>query len=47
MPTIIVNAVNNVLYYYEDTGAPPGVDEYHTVVVIHNFIFRGGTFCVR
>ncbi|KAI0092042.1 hypothetical protein BDY19DRAFT_576011 [Irpex rosettiformis] len=43
MPTITVNDDGAVLYY-EDSGAPNAAQDYHTIFIVHGFIFHGGSF---
>ncbi|KAI0700599.1 alpha/beta-hydrolase [Cytidiella melzeri] len=43
MPIIPVNEGGAVLYY-EDSGAPPGSKDYHTIFLIHGFIFHSAIF---
>lgn len=42
MPTIPVNDDGAVLYY-EDSGPPEGVTDYTTVIILHGFVYHGGT----
>lgn len=41
MPILPVND-DGALLYYEDSGAPPGSRDYHTIFLIHGFIFHSG-----
>ncbi|KAI0773416.1 hypothetical protein BC629DRAFT_1595179 [Irpex lacteus] len=43
MPTIPVNSDGSVLYY-EDSGVPSVTHSYHTIFILHGFIFHGGSF---
>ncbi|KAI0092160.1 Alpha/Beta hydrolase protein [Irpex rosettiformis] len=43
MSILPVNEDGAVLYY-EDSGAPPGSKDYHTVFLIHGFIFHSAIF---
>ena len=43
MPILPVNDEGAVLYY-EDSGAPPGSRDYHTIFLIHGFIFHSGAY---
>ena len=33
---------SGVFLHYEDSGAPPGVDRYTTIVLVHGLAFNGG-----
>lgn len=41
MPTIPVDE-NGTVLYFEDTGPPPSVTLYTTIILIHGLIFHGG-----
>ncbi|KAI0342327.1 hypothetical protein BDW22DRAFT_1357653 [Trametopsis cervina] len=43
MPTVPVDNHGTVLYY-EDSGVPEASAEYHTIFLIHGFIFNGAIF---
>ena len=43
MPTIPVNGSGAVLYY-EDSGSPGTTEDYHTIFIVHGFIFHGGMY---
>ena len=33
---------NGITFYYTDSGAPPGVLDYTTIVLIHGFLINSG-----
>ncbi|KAJ3553764.1 hypothetical protein NM688_g3445 [Phlebia brevispora] len=43
MPSAPVNS-DGALMYYEDSGVPPGSEDYVTVVLIHGLVLHGATF---
>ena len=41
MPTVTVDSEQHTLYY-EDTGAPSGVADYTTLIIVHGTAYHSG-----